>query len=335
MMSLAVDEILDRRRLRRRLSFWRIVALVFLVGIIISLFYAAGLGSSLSKKASPHIARVFISGFITEDRKLIKLIGKIKDDENVKGVIVKIDSPGGATVGGEAIFEAVRALAKEKPTVASVGGLAASAGYMIASASDHIVARRSSLVGSIGVLFQYPDVSKLLDMVGVKMEEIKSSPLKAEPSPFHPAKEEAKEVLRELIKDSFGWFRDLVKERRGMSDAEIDAVATGRIFSGAQGKLNKLIDEIGGEEVARKWLIDEKGLSSDLKTIDWKPARNSVNLLSATSLLAWFNGNSDVFGAASELKRLQKLLRERIFLDGMLSVWQAPSVNSVKEGKFR
>lgn len=333
-MSLAVDEIIDRRRLRRSLTFWRIIAFIFLVGVIIATLFAAGLGSSLSKKVSDHIARISISGFITEDRKLIKLIGTVKDDKNVKGVIIRIDSPGGATVGGEAIFEAVRALAKEKPTVASVGGMAASAGYMIASASDHIVARRSSLVGSIGVLFQYPDVSKLLDTIGVKMEEIKSSPLKAEPSPFHPAKEEAKEVLRELIKDSFGWFRDLVKERRGMSDEEINTVATGRIFSGAQGKLNKLIDEIGGEEVARNWLIEKKGLSAKLKTIDWKPAQKSVNLFSATSLLAWLNGSSGVFDAASELAGLQKLLRERIFLDGMLSVWQTPSVNSVKEGKF-
>jgi len=333
-MSLAVDEIIDRRRLRRSLTFWRIIAFIFLVGVIIATLYAAGLGSSLSKKVSAHIARISISGFITEDRKLIKLIGIVKDDKNVKGVIIRIDSPGGATVGGEAIFEAVRALAKEKPTVASVGGMAASAGYMIASASDHIVARRSSLVGSIGVLFQYPDVSKLLDTIGVKMEEIKSSPLKAEPSPFHPAKEEAKEVLRELIKDSFGWFHDLVKERRDMSDDEINTVATGRIFSGAQGKLNKLIDEIGGEEVARNWLTEKRGLSAKLKTIDWKPAQKSFNLFSATSFLAWLNGSSSVFNAASELTGLQKLLRERIFLDGMLSVWQTPSVNSVKEGKF-
>jgi protease-4 len=297
-------------------------------------FFYAELGSSLSEKASPHIARLSISGFITEDQKLLKLISKINNDKNVKGVIIKMDSPGGVTVGGEALFEAVRTLAKSKPTVTSVGGLAASAGYMIASASDHIVARRSSLVGSIGVLFQYPDVSKLLDTIGIKMEEIKSSPLKAAPSPFHPAKEESKQVLRDLVKHSFDWFRGLVKERRGMNDREIDAVATGRVFSGAQGLKNKLIDAIGGEETARDWLTKEKGLSVKLKTINWKPERESVNLFTLSYIIDVLKGNSGKINAGIELFRLQKLLRERIFLDGMLSVWHASSLHSVKEGEI-
>ncbi len=334
-MSLAVDEILDRRRLRRKLTFWRVVALIFLVGVIVALAYAAGAGKTLSQKTSPHIARISITGFITEDLRLINLINTARKDKNVKGVIIKMDSPGGVTVGGEAIYEAVRALAKAKPTATSVGGLAASAGYMIASASDHIVARRSSLVGSIGVLFQYPDVSKLFDMVGVKMEEIKSSPLKAEPSPFHPASEEAKDVLRDLIKDSFGWFRGLVKERRNLSDKEVDLVATGRIFSGAQGKRNKLVDAIGGEEVARDWLIKEKGLDKKLKIIEWKPKRESIGLFSLSSLAGWLGESSRGSGIAFELSSLQKILKERIFLDGLLSVWHVQSVNSVKEGKIR
>ncbi len=324
-MSLVIDEILDRRKLRRGLTFWRIVALAALIVTLISVWIAAGFGSGFSKKNSPHIARISISGFITEDRKLIEIIDTVRKDQNVKGVIIRMDSPGGATVGGEAIFGAVRALAKEKPTVTSVGGLAASAGYMIASASDHIVARRSSLVGSIGVLFQYPDASKLMDTIGVKMEEIKSSPLKAEPSPFHPAKEDAKEVLRDLIKDSFAWFRGLVKERRGMNDEEIDLVATGRIFSGAQGKTNNLIDEIGGEEVARSWLSKTKGIDSTLKTIDWKPEATSTGLLSPVSIVSWIFGQSKQSAlAGQELLKLQKYARERIFLDGLLSVWQAP-----------
>lgn len=334
-MSLAVDEILDRRRMRKRLTFWRILALLGLIATIIAVLVASGVGTSLSGKSSPHIARISISGFITEDQKLIDLIEKAKKDKKVEGVIIRMDSPGGATVGGEAIYEAVRALAKEKPTVTSVGGLAASAGYMIAVATDYIVARRSSLVGSIGVLFQYPDASKLLDIVGIKVEEIKSSPLKAAPSPFSPAQEDAKAVLRDLVKDSFGWFRGLVKERRKYSDAEVDLVATGRVFSGAQGKANRLIDAIGGEEVARDWLSSKRGLSKKLKTVDWKPEKETIGLFSSLSWLGGLTGKTGFLSASPELRKIQKLLRERIFLDGLLSVWHAPSINSVTEGESR
>ncbi len=321
--------------MRKRLTFWRIIALLGLTGTIIAALVAAGFGTSLSGKSSPHIARISINGFITEDQKLIDVINKAKKDKKVEGVIIRMNSPGGATVGGEAIFEAVRALAKEKPTVTSVGGLAASAGYMIAVATDHIVARRSSLVGSIGVLFQYPDASKLLDFVGVKVEEIKSSPLKAAPSPFSPAQEDAKDVLRDLVKDSFGWFRGLVKERRNYSDAEVDLVATGRIFSGAQGLKNKLIDAIGGEQVARDWLSTERGLSKKLKIVDWKPQAESTSLLSSLSWFADIDSKSNLLNAVPELKKLKKIARERIFLDGLLSVWHVSGIMPVEEGEIR
>ena len=134
-------------------------------------------------------------------------------------MILSIDSPGGTTAGGEAIFDAVRALAAEKPVVAQVGTLAASAGYMIASATDHIVARKSSIVGSIGVLVQFPDVTGLMDKVGIKLEEVKSSPLKAEPSPFNPTTDEERAMIRAMILDSYDWFVGIVDERRPLTTA--------------------------------------------------------------------------------------------------------------------
>ncbi len=334
-MSLTVDEIIDRRKLRRRLTFWRIVALLFLVACIVTAGIASGIGSSVSSKSRPHIARISISGIITEDQKMIDLIEKLRKNKKVKGVIVKIDSPGGTTVGGEAIFDAIRSLAEKKPTASSVGGIAASAGYMIASATDHIVARRSSIVGSIGVLFQYPDASKLLDTIGVKVEEVKSSPLKAEPSPFHPAAEETKVILRELIADSYGWFRKLVQERRSLSDEEIDFVATGRVFSGAQGRKNKLVDGIGGENIARDWLVEEKGLELSLKTITWKPKEDALDFLSISSIVSSMMGTTDNTGPlVTQIMQLQKLVRERIYLDGLLSVWHASVPGAIKEGEI-
>ena len=180
----------------------------------------------------------------------------------MKGVILAIDSPGGTTAGGESIFDEVRLLAAEKPVTAQVGTLAASAGYMIASATDHIVARKSSIVGSIGVLIQFPDVTGLMDKLGVKLEEVKSSPLKAEPSPFNPTTDEERAMVRKLILDSYDWFVGIVDERRPLTRAEVTALADGSIFTGRQALTNKLVDALGGEREAIDWLAT-KGVDQE------------------------------------------------------------------------
>ena len=187
-MTNRADEIIDRRRLRRKLTFWRVVALLLVVAAIIgtaSWVMRDRVGGGIDQ-----IAKIKVEGTITEDEDLLERLERLRTSERVKGVIVWINSPGGTTAGGEAIYEAVRRLAEEKPVVAQVGTLAASAGYMIASAADHVVARQSSIVGSIGVLVQFPDVTGLMEAMGIKVEGVKSSPLKAEPSPFTPTTEE-------------------------------------------------------------------------------------------------------------------------------------------------
>ena len=150
-MSQAADNWIDRRILRRKLGFWRIAAILMALVAGAAAWFAAN-GGFKSKISSPHIAKIRIEGTINEDEKLMALIKDAGEADAVKGVILAIDSPGGSTVGGEALYEAVRALAAKKPVTAQVGTLAASAGYMIAAATDHIVARKTSIVGSIGVL---------------------------------------------------------------------------------------------------------------------------------------------------------------------------------------
>src|SRR5436189_4750610 len=130
----------------------------------------------------------------------------------------------------------------KKPIVVVLECLAASGGYITASAADHIVARQGSLVGSIGVLFQFPNFTDLMKTVGIKVEEIKSSPLKAAPNGFEPTSPEARAAIDALVKDSYAWFRGLVKERRGMDDAQIEKVADGRVSTGRQAVELKLID---------------------------------------------------------------------------------------------
>ena len=315
-MAMRADDMIDRRRLRRKLTFWRVVALaIAAIGLASA---AAWLLRDFGGTAVDHIAKVRIEGTITEDEELLERLKRIRESNSVKGVILSIDSPGGTTAGGEAIFDAVRKVAADKPVVAQVGTLAASAGYMIASASDHIVARKSSIVGSIGVLVQFPDITGLMDKVGVKLEEVKSSPLKAEPSPFNPTTAEERAMLRSMIMDSYDWFVGLVDERRPLTRSEVAALADGSIFTGRQALEKKLVDELGGESEAVGWL-STKGVSGDLEVVEWK-ARNG----------GWFLSSEALAGAVARLVGLpdhgaalfKQFGGERLFLDGLLSVWQ-------------
>lgn len=317
LMTASADQLLDRRRLRRKLGFWRIAALLVAAAAGLGAFIASGAGFG-GWSASDHIAKVRIAGPITEDEELIGRLADIEKSDTAKGLIVMIDSPGGTTAGGEAIYEAIRKIAKEKPVAAQIGTLGASAGYMIAVAADHVVARQSSIVGSIGVIFQYPDVSELLGKVGVKVESIKSSPLKAEPNFFSPASEQAKTMIRKMILDSYDWFVGIVDERRPFDRMQTLALADGSVFTGRQALENRLIDEIGGETEALAWLTG-KGLDEKLEVVEWKPPEKGVTGLlpgmSAKLLERAFGLSLGVVG------QVQEGIEKHMFLDGLLSLW--------------
>ena len=305
----------DRRALRRKLGFWRIVAILLLVAGLLAL-YARFAGSWPAPSAAPHIARVEVSGMIGDDPEMLKRLHEIETDGRVKALIVSISSPGGTTYGGERLFKALRAVAEKKPVVSDVRTLAASAGYMVATAGDHIVAGETSITGSIGVIFQYPQTKPLLDKIGVSLEEIKSAPMKAEPSPFHEPPEESKAMIRAMVMDSYDWFVTLVAERRKIDRATVLSLADGRIVTGRQALQLKLVDALGGEEEIRSWLAG-KGIDKELEILDWKAPDTSGPL-----------GFSAVAGLALRLFGLEGALdgplsqANKLFLDGLLSVWQ-------------
>ncbi len=315
-MANRADDLIDRRRLRRKLTFWRVAA-VAIAALAIVAASAWIYGDEFGGTAVDHIAKVKIEGTITEDQDLLELIDDVRKSASVKGVILSIDSPGGTTAGGEAIFDAVRLLAGEKPVVAQVGTLAASAGYMIASASDHIVARQSSIIGSIGVLVQFPDFTGLMDKVGIGLEEIKSSPLKAEPSPFNPTTEEERAMLRAMILDSYDWFVGLVDERRPLSRTEVLALADGSVFTGRQALQKKLVDSLGGEREAAGWLAS-KGVQADLRVIEWEPQEEG-SLFLGSSLAEMAGQTLGLPGYGGEF--IREIGADRLFLDGLVSVW--------------
>jgi protease IV len=307
--------IADRRRLRRRLGFWRIAAAVLLValGLSLYLFFRSDI-----EQSRPQIAHVTISGLITDDDELLERLKKVEENDQVKAVIVSISSPGGTTYGGEKIFKAIRAISAKKPVVSDVRTLAASAGYMIATAGDTIIAGDSSITGSIGVIFQYPQIQPLLDKLGVSLQEIKSSPLKAEPSPFHNTSEEAKAMINNMVQDSYAWFVDLVADRRKLPRDEVLKLADGTIYTGRQALKVKLVDQLGGDPEIRDYLA-KRDISKDLPVVDWDKKSNTPFLLAgAVSKVATLLGYGDLFKAQD----LEGILPQKLLLDGLVSVWQ-------------
>jgi protease IV len=312
------DYIVDRRLLQRKLSFWRVTAIALLI-VALGIIGLRLSGRAGAASFSPHIARLSISGLITGDAATLKLIDDVSKS-GAKGVILSIDSPGGTTTGAERLYLAIRRLAAKKPTVAVVGDMAASGAYIAAISSDRIVAQGNSLVGSIGVLVQYPDLTKLLDTVGVKIDAVKSSPLKAEPSGFEPTTPEVRAALAALVNDSYQWFKGLVKDRRSMSDAELAAVDDGRVFTGRQALGLKLIDEIGGEREAIAWMEHSKGVPHGLPIRDWKSESNleRLGILSTSAQIADALG---LTGLAGLLDRTANYAQAQL-LDGLVSIWQ-------------
>ena len=315
-MTADSDYIVDRRRMKRRLGWWRaaafIAALVAIVGI------GLALGRDKVGGAGAHIARVEIKGFITGDDKTLDMLERVGKNDSAKAVIVDIDSPGGTVTGSEALYDALRALSQKKPTVAVVDGLAASGGYIAALGTDRIVAQQTSLVGSIGVLFQYPNVVKLLDKVGVSMETVKSAPLKASPNPFEVTTPAAEQALRSLVVDTYDWFKKLVADRRSVDAANLETVSDGRVFTGRQGLDLKLVDEIGNRKQAIAWLEKEKGIAKDLPVREWK--RDDGAPFGLWSVAA---GAASAAGMEDLARGILTAARgtDEAALDGLLAVW--------------
>ena len=326
-MSLDSDVIVDRRRIRRKLTFWRVFAAAVAIAAVVAVGIIATPGGRSSLTTTGSIARVNIEGLIRSDQERVEALERLEKSQ-AAAVIVHINSPGGTTAGSEQLYDALVRLKAKKPLVVVVEGLAASGGYIAAIASDHIIAQQSSLVGSIGVLFQFPNFSELLKTVGVKVEEVKSSPLKAAPNGFEPTSPEARAALDALVKDSYAWFRDLVKARRGMDDAQLEKVADGRVFTGRQAVDLKLIDQLGDEKAAVAWLVAEKKIKSDLPVRDYKLAPRFGDL---TFLRTAASITLNALGLGTVAQQIEQTgvaqAVDQLRLDGMLALWRPAASN--------
>jgi len=326
-MSLDSDVIVDRRRIRRKLAFWRVLAIVIAIGAIAVIGTLASPGGRSAFTTSGSIARINIEGLIRSDQDRVEALERLEKSQ-AAAVVVHINSPGGTTAGSEQLYDSLVRLKAKKPLVVVVEGLAASGAYITAIAADHIVAQQSSLVGSIGVLFQYPNFTDLLKTVGVKVEEVKSSPLKAAPNGFEPTSPEARDALDALVKDSYAWFKGLVKDRRGMDDAQLAKVSDGRVFTGRQAVDLKLIDQLGDEKTAIAWLEAEKGVKKDLPVRDYKlsPRFGDLTFLrTAASVTLEALGLGTIAHQIEQAGVAQAV--DRLSLDGMLALWRPAGTN--------
>ncbi|MEM6621030.1 MAG: signal peptide peptidase SppA [Pseudomonadota bacterium] len=262
-MTATADQIIERRKTRRSLTLWRILAIVALVIAVIVLLPRPGFGP-----AGSHIARIAVDGVILDEPKRERLILDLADDSAVKAVIVRVNSPGGTVTASESLYLALRRVAEVKPVVAVMSEYAASGGYITAIAGDYVVARGNTLTGSIGVVAEVPNVSGLMEMLGVGVTRIKSAPLKAEPNVTEPPSPEALRAQEALILDMFDWFQGLVADRRGLANASLAAVTDGRAFTGRQALQLGLVDALGDEGTAVAWLEETREIDSGLPILD-------------------------------------------------------------------
>lgn len=320
-MTLDAKAIVDRRRLKRRLSLWRLAAIVGVAVSLLMVAYATSeTGVPFARKN--HVAAIGFTGLLTGSAARLKLLREVAKSKSAKALILRIDSPGGTTAGSEALYEEIRKVAAKKPVVAVMNTVAASGGYIVALGADHIVARGNSITGSIGVIFQWAQVDKALTSLGIAFKEIKSSPLKAAPSPFTPASDQALEVTRQMVMDSYRWFVGLVAERRPFDRSRALILADGRVYTGRQALEVKLVDQLGGEEQARAWLAKSRDIDAKLDVVEWQPDE-TTDLGLGFRLLGWAArqlGLSDI--AMALRKSVAPLVGEQARLDGLLSVWQ-------------
>ncbi len=305
-MPLEPDALIDRQRLKRRLTFWRVLAVVALVlAAIVAVPHGHRLGNA-------RVARYAINGVIGDGRQQIEDLDRLRKDPGIRGVLLHLDTPGGAVGGGEGIHAAVLELAAAKPVVAVMDGTAASAGYMIAVAAPHIVARESTLTGSIGVILELGDVAGLLDKLGIRSQSLVSGPLKGQPSFTQPLSEPGRVYLQALVMDLYDQFVGIVASGRHMDPARVKQLADGRAYTGRQALGLGLVDEIGGEQQALHWMQAQRHVAADLPVTDVEKG-------------GWFEQMTKGSPAGSLLQLVlgaQDVLAPAVHVDGVYALWQ-------------
>ncbi len=303
-MQPIADLMTDRKRLKLKIMRWR--ALAVSVPLLLAAAYFADYGRhARSGIGGDYIAQIRIEGVMEDDAERDKMMKEILEDKHAKALLVQFDSPGGTTVGGEVIYLQLKEIAKQKPVVGVMHTLCASACFMASLGTDHVIAREGTLTGSIGVLLQSVEVSRLADKLGITPITITSGPMKDVPSMTAPFTEEQRKIVSQIISDAYDHFVELIVDRRKMDNAQVRALADGRVYTGRQALKLNLIDGIGGTDEALDWLEKNKKISSALDLREVKPHPEFESL----------------FEQMSQATGLKIFSKNSLGLDGLVSIW--------------
>ena len=219
---------------------------------------------------------VHVEGFIADSRQVNQWIAELREDDDVKGVVIRVNSPGGAVSPAQEMFMAVKRLAGVKPVVVSMGAVAASGGYYLAAPAHKIVASPGTLTGSIGVKMELANLEGLMDKLGIRHESLASGRLKNAGSPYQPLTPEDRSYLQALVMDMYGQFLKDVSESRGIEMDKLKAVADGRALTGRQALKAGLVDELGGLDEAFEALKELSRVTKDLPVIEGPKTEESL-----------------------------------------------------------
>jgi len=223
-----------------------VVVAAGLVAIVVGV--AALSGTPLGERFTfgKTVAVVDVRGVISDAADTVDALDHLRQQDATIGVVLRIDSPGGAVAPSQEIYDAVWRLRARKPVVASLGNVAASGGYYVASAADVVVADPGTLTGSIGAIMEVQNVATLAEKVGVSQTVVKSGRFKDVGQPLRAVTDEERVLLQRMVDDVLGQFIDAVARGRGMEAGRVRALADGRLYSGAQARDVGLVDELGG-----------------------------------------------------------------------------------------
>ena len=219
---------------------------VVFFGLIYALNMFRGERSSFKLPGGERVGVVLIEGVISDSSVIVDQIDEFANDDGIRAVVLRIDSPGGGVAASQEICREVDELRKKKKVVASMGSVAASGGYLIAAATDRIVANPGTITGSISAVMHFADIQELMKKVGVRSSVIKSGKFKDIGSPARDMTPEERQLIQGIIDDIYDQFVRAISENRKIPLGSIMKIADGRIFSGRQAYQLKLVDELGG-----------------------------------------------------------------------------------------
>ena len=235
---------------------------------------ARAVGDVDSQITEDCLALVAVRGPIADIAPTLDWLAKIEREPRVKGILLRVDSPGGGAAASQELYAALARVGKSKPIVVSMGSMAASGGLMVSMAGERVFANASTATGSIGVRMDIPQLQGLASKLGVGQETLTTARYKDAASVLHPLSDEGREYLNKVLADMHGQFVDIVARGRNISQEEAARLADGRIFTGREAKELGLVDELGGYGEAHRWLSAKTGVPMSTKLAKPKPKRD-------------------------------------------------------------